>query len=91
MKRRLAGSGRESNERHDYFVRMLAGMEIDSFAGEVARLSLMLADYPNPDGWRLIEGYTSHAARHGSIASRRLTASQFPVSVRNPSLPLRPP
>jgi len=39
------------DERHSYFVRMLAGMEIDSFAREVARYSLILADYPNPDGW----------------------------------------
>jgi hypothetical protein len=38
-------------ERHAYFVRMLTGMEIDSFAREVARYSLILADYPNPDGW----------------------------------------
>ena len=43
-------------ERHEYFVRMLAGIEIDDFAREVARLSLMLADYPNPDGWRLHGG-----------------------------------
>ncbi len=42
--------------RHDYFVRMLSGMELDPFAREVARLSLMLADYPNPDGWRLLDG-----------------------------------
>ena len=41
------------DERHDYFVRMLCGIEIDDFAREVAQLSLMLADYPNPDGWRL--------------------------------------
>ncbi|MXZ03305.1 MAG: SAM-dependent DNA methyltransferase [Chloroflexi bacterium] len=40
-------------ERHRYFVKMLSGIEIDEFAREVARLSLMLADYPNPDGWRL--------------------------------------
>lgn len=43
-------------ERHEYFVRMLTGIEIDDFAREVARLSLMLADYPNPDGWRLHGG-----------------------------------
>jgi hypothetical protein len=38
-------------QRHAYFVHMLTGMEIDSFAREVARYSLILADYPNPDGW----------------------------------------
>lgn len=54
--RALLPPGTEPAARHDYFVQKLAGMEIDSFACEVARLSLMLADYPNPDGWRLLEG-----------------------------------
>src|SRR5260370_37599256 len=40
-------------QRHNYFVRMLAGMEVDAFACEVARYSLILADYPNPNGWRI--------------------------------------
>ena len=43
-------------QRHEYFVKMLAAIELDDFAREVARLSLMLADYPNPDGWRLHGG-----------------------------------
>ena len=43
------------SERHAYFVRMLSGLEIDSFAKEVAAYSLMFADYPNPDGWRIIQ------------------------------------
>ncbi len=42
-------------EKHRYFQSMLCGMEIDDFALEVAKLSLMLADYPNKDGWRLIQ------------------------------------
>ena len=46
----------DSQRRHDYFVDMLSGIEIDDFAREVAKLSLMLADYPNPDGWRLHSG-----------------------------------
>ncbi len=54
--RALLPSDSQAGERHQYFVRMLAGLEIDSFAREVARLSLMLADYPNPDGWRLLGG-----------------------------------
>ncbi|MCH7698588.1 MAG: SAM-dependent DNA methyltransferase [Chloroflexi bacterium] len=45
-----------SDERHAYFVQMLAGLELDDFAREVGMLSLMLADYPNPDGWRLDRG-----------------------------------
>lgn len=43
-------------ERHGYFVSMLSGMELDTFAAEVARYSLMLADYPNANGWRIETG-----------------------------------
>ena len=42
-----------SKDRHKYFIKMLSGIENDEFALEVAKLSLMLADYPNPDGWKL--------------------------------------
>ncbi len=51
--RELMPPDMNSAQRHRYFVKMLSGIEIDDFAREVARLSLMLADYPNPDGWRL--------------------------------------
>ena len=51
--RELLPSRMSPAERHQYFVKMLSGIEEDDFAVEVARLSLMLADYPNPDGWRL--------------------------------------
>ncbi|HWS84960.1 MAG TPA: hypothetical protein VN207_11965 [Ktedonobacteraceae bacterium] len=37
-------------QRHAYLIRMLSGMEVDSFACEIARNSLILADYPNPNG-----------------------------------------
>ena len=42
-----------TTKRHEYFVKMLLGMELDSFACEVARNRLILADYPNPNGWRI--------------------------------------
>lgn len=42
-------------ERHNYFYEMLCGIELDPFAREVSRLCLTLADYPNPNGWNLIE------------------------------------
>jgi hypothetical protein len=47
--------------RHQYLVQMLMGMEIDAFAKEVARNSLILADYPNADGWQIVSDnvYTS--------------------------------
>ena len=54
--RELLPNEMTADERHQYFVEMLSGVEIDDFAREVARLSLMLADYPNPDGWRLQKG-----------------------------------
>ncbi len=41
-------------ERHKYFVANLRGFEADLFAKEVGGLCMMLADYPNVDGWRLV-------------------------------------
>lgn len=53
----------DTSERHQYFVRMLTGIELDSFACEVARYALMLADYPNPNGWQIVNDnvYTAPA------------------------------
>ncbi len=41
-------------DRKKYLRSHLHGLEIDSFAIEIARLSLTLADIPNPNGWDLI-------------------------------------
>lgn len=41
------------SDRHDYLVNRLVGIELDKFSVEVCRLSLMMADEPNPNGWRL--------------------------------------
>ena len=51
--RELLPSDFSDARRHRYFVSRLTGIEVDTFALEVGRLSLILADYPNPDGWRL--------------------------------------
>ena len=40
-------------ERHAFLVGRLSGDEIDPFACEVAVLSLILADYPNQNSWRI--------------------------------------
>lgn len=53
--RTLLPATMNTDQRHDYFVRMLRGMELDAFAREVARYSLILADYPNPDGWDITQ------------------------------------
>lgn len=38
-------------QRHEFLVQRISGDEIDPFAKEVATLSLILADYPNANGW----------------------------------------
>ena len=40
-------------DRRQYLRRHLHGLDVDSFALEIARLSLTLADIPNPNGWDL--------------------------------------
>lgn len=42
-------------QRHDLLVQHIGGAEIDPFACEVAKLSLILADYPNANGWQVEE------------------------------------
>jgi len=54
--RELLPSSMSTEERHEYFVQRLSGIEKEEFAWEVGRLSLMLADYPNPNGWQLLQG-----------------------------------
>ncbi|MBC7834338.1 MAG: N-6 DNA methylase [Phycisphaerales bacterium] len=38
---------------HTYLKQHIHGVELDDFAREIARLSLTLADIPNPNGWDL--------------------------------------
>ncbi|HET7575695.1 MAG TPA: N-6 DNA methylase [Sphingomicrobium sp.] len=45
----------DDKQRHDLLVRCIGGAEIDPFAAEVAKLSLILADYPNANGWQIDE------------------------------------
>lgn len=40
-------------QRHAVLKRLLIGYETDPFAVEISRLSLTLADFPNPNGWQL--------------------------------------
>ena len=40
-------------KRHAFLVDCLSGDDTDSFACEVAQLSLILADYPNQNSWRI--------------------------------------
>lgn len=38
---------------HEHLVNHFVASEIDPFASEIARLALILADYPNHNGWRI--------------------------------------
>jgi type I restriction-modification system DNA methylase subunit len=51
--REILPTDMDSRQRHRYFVKMLKGFEIDAFALEVAKMCLMLADFPNHNGWKL--------------------------------------
>ena len=41
--------------RHNFLINRISGDEVDPFACEVATLSLILADYPNHNGWHVKE------------------------------------
>lgn len=53
---RLEMQDQEETKVHNYLKRHIHGVEIDDFAREIARLSLTLADIPNPNGWDLQSG-----------------------------------
>lgn len=52
--RDLLPSDWTDKRKHSYLQKRLIAIESDLFAIEVCRLSLTLADYPNPNGWKLI-------------------------------------
>jgi hypothetical protein len=45
-----------SQERHGYFLKHLAGLELDAFGVEISTLALTLADFPNANGWNVTQG-----------------------------------
>lgn len=52
----LPSERQAAHKRGPYLRKRLHGSDIDSFALELARLSLTLTDIPNPDGWDLQPG-----------------------------------
>jgi hypothetical protein len=76
--RDLLPASMNSARRHDYFKRMLCGFELDPFSLEVSRLSLMLGDFPNQDGWRLYGGEKGDVFR----------SDRFPAEVKNANVVL---
>ena len=59
-------------QRHEYLVRSISGDENDPFAKEVAVLSLILADYPNANGWHVsqIDLFKDYAIRERARVGR---------------------
>jgi hypothetical protein len=51
--RELLPAGWSGRQRHKFFVDKLHGIEIDAFSIEVARMCLMLADFPESNSWDL--------------------------------------
>ncbi len=60
-------------KRHNLLVRHIRGAEIDPFACEVAKLSLILADYPNANGWAIDEANLFK----GNALSRRMKSADI--------------
>lgn len=53
---RLEMQDETDRKTHRYLKTHIHGMDVDDFALEIARLSLTLADIPNPNGWDLRSG-----------------------------------
>ncbi|HSW01079.1 MAG TPA: N-6 DNA methylase [Sedimentisphaerales bacterium] len=53
---RMEMQGENPRKIHSYLQNHIHGIEFDGFAREIARLSLTLADIPNPNGWDLKPG-----------------------------------
>lgn len=71
---RLELQNKPESEIHDYLKDHIHGVEVDDFAREIARLSLTLADIPNPDGWDLHDGdmYASNILKNEAERCRIL-------------------
>lgn len=63
---------------HEHLVSHFVASEIDPFACEIARLALILADYPNHNGWRITQ---EDLFESGRLAER---VSQCDVLLSNP-------
>jgi hypothetical protein len=69
LRQRHSLFGMNSVERHRYFVQHLEASETDSFGVEIARLALTLADFPNPNGWKITEkDVFDHGALSGELS-----------------------
>jgi N-6 DNA methylase len=74
---RLEISNNNEMEVHEFLKSHIHGLEIDDFAREIARLSLTLADIPNPNGWNLHDDdmYASAILRQEAARCRILLSN----------------
>lgn len=66
-----------ARKTHDYLKTHIHGMDVDPFALEIARLSLTLADIPNPNGWnlRVDDMYASNVLKEETSRCRIMFAN----------------
>ncbi|MBN2132761.1 MAG: N-6 DNA methylase [Sedimentisphaerales bacterium] len=69
---RLEMQGETDRKIHNYLKGHIHGVDVDGFALEIARLSLTLADIPNPNGWDIELGdmYASDVLADRATRSR---------------------
>lgn len=74
---RLEMQDEPDTEVHAYLKSHIHGVEVDDFAREIARLSLTLADIPNPNGWDLKAGdmYASNVLAEEAAKCRVLLSN----------------
>lgn len=89
---RLPESISAPSKRHQYLRERLRGCDYDGFALEIARLSLTLADVPNPNGWHLERAdmfngnLLAHEAEKGMIVLGNPPFENFTFEGKPPSV-----
>jgi hypothetical protein len=64
---------------HSYFRKRLSGLEKDPFGIEISKLCLSLADYPNPNGWKISPNDVFDAnSMEGALAKARVVLCNPP-------------
>jgi hypothetical protein len=77
--------------KHEYARSRLFGADLDAFALEVARYSLMLSDYPSRNGWQLeIEDVFSEPGKspkyHEALSRAKIVLCNTPFEDMNPAV-----
>lgn len=80
-----------SQRRHQFFVEHLRGVDIEPFSIEVARLCLMLADFPEPNGWELkCSDVFAKNVLETAVKETRILVGNPPFEILNKKGPQKP-